>query len=169
MLRSDFGSGSRFPLRHQLRHYRSRFGSRYRFPLHHQLRRSRWHSGSHSRSRCHWHRLVAHYHCHSHSQWPPHPGQRAPSQQRWDSRQEELQQVFISHSFSTPGGDRTRRNNVNERKKHAPEIAAAPPSSPTAPAAWFAAMATGRSFWFCRIWAEMPWRVWAVSTAGDGA
>lgn len=47
------------------------------------------------------------------------------------------------------------------------EIALAPASPPAAPAAWLAAMATGRSFWFWRIWAWIPARVWAVSTAGQ--
>lgn len=58
-----------------------------------------------------------------------------------------------------------------EGGRDAPEIAASPAAlSPAAaawaaePAAWLAAMATGRSFWFCRIWALMPWRVCAVVT-----
>nr|GFD60238.1 hypothetical protein [Tanacetum cinerariifolium] len=50
------------------------------------------------------------------------------------------------------------------RRRNAPEMALAPSLPPARPAAWFAAMATGRSCWFCRIWLEMPCSVWAVST-----
>jgi hypothetical protein len=54
------------------------------------------------------------------------------------------------------------------KKRNAPEIAAAPCSAAPAPAFWFAMMAAGRSFLFCRICASIPSSVCAVSTpSGD--
>lgn len=43
-------------------------------------------------------------------------------------------------------------------------MALAPSLPPAAPAAWLAAIATGKSCWFCKIWFEIPCSVCAVVT-----